>query len=152
MEEYEINLETLAIVPFKEDKSKVYESDKVFIVNKSVNKIMDSSCEYFGSSLNGRQKGTSKLIGITHKVPIIIEESNEIIFFPTMSPRIEKCSWISLNNVDKIVRKLDKTYVQFKNNILLELDVSYGIINNQILRATRLESVIRNRKLHQTKY
>lgn len=145
MEEYEINLETLAIVPFKEDKSKVYESDKVFIVNKSVNKIMDSSCEYFGSSLNGRQKGTSKLIGITHKVPIIVEESRKIIFFPTISPRLKNCSWISLNNIDNI-KKIDKgSSIIFNNNKILNISIPYSIIDNQILRASRLESVLNKR-------
>lgn len=147
MEEYEINEETLAIIPLKDNKTKVFENDKVYIVNKSAVKVMDESCEFFGSSLDGRQKGTSKLIGVTHKAPIIVEESKEIIFFPTMSPRIDKCSWISLKNIDKIFRKNDKSYILFKNNIELECDVSYGIINNQLLRATRLESVIRNRKL-----
>jgi len=147
MDEYEINEETLAIIPLKNDKAKVYESDKVFIVNKSAIKIMDESCEYFGSSLEGRQKGTSKLIGVTHKAPVIIEESKQIIFFPTMSPRIEKCSWISLNHINKIYKNNDKNYILFKNNIILEADVSYGIMNNQVLRATRLESVLRSRKL-----
>lgn len=147
MNEYEINIETLAIVPFKSDKSKVYENDKVFIVNKPVNKIMDDSCEFFGSSLEGRQKGTSNLIGVTHKAPIIVEESKEIIFFPTMSPRVENCAWISLNHIDKIIKKENKNCIVFKNDIIIELDISYGIINNQILRATRLESVLRNRKL-----
>ncbi len=147
MEEYEINEETLAVIPIKSDKSKVYETDRVFIVNKSALKIMDDSCEFFGSSLEGRQKGTSKLIGVTHKAPVIIEESKEIIFFPTMSPRIDKCSWISLKNVEKIIKKNDKNYILFKNNTIIESDVSYGVMNNQILRATRLESVLRNRKL-----
>lgn len=146
MNEYEINIETLAVLPFKNDKSKIYENDKVFIVNQSVNKIMDSSCEYFGSSLSGRQKGTSKLIGITHKAPIIVEESKEIIFFPTTSPRIEKCSWISLNNLEKVIKNQEKNILIFKNDITIETDISYGIINNQILRATRLESVLRSRK------
>ena len=116
MNEYEINIETLAIVPFTSHKSKVYENDKVFIVNKSVNKIMDASCEFFGSSLEGRQKGTSKLIGVTHKAPIIVEESKEIIFFPTMSPRVETCAWISLKNIDKILKRNEKNFIVFKNN------------------------------------
>ncbi len=147
MEEYEINENTLALIPFKDDKTKVYENDKVFIINRKISKVMDDSCEYFGSSLDGRQKGTQNLIGITHKVPIIIEESHEIIFFPTMSPRIDKCSWFALKNISKIYTDNNKNYVLFKNNISIETDISFGILNNQLLRATRLESVLRNRKI-----
>lgn len=147
MEEYEINDNTLALIPFDDNKTKIYENNKVFIVNKNIIKIMDFSCEYFGSSLNGRQKGTFNLIGITHKVPIIVEESKEIIFFPTMSPRIDKCSWFSLKNITKIFSENNKNYILFNNNIIIEADVSFGVLNNQLLRATRLESVLRNRKL-----
>lgn len=145
MKEYEINEETLFISPYKE-RSKVYENHRVFLVDKPVNEIMEDSCNYFGSSLEGRQKGTERLIGITYKAPIIVEESKGIIFFPTSSPREKKCSWVSLNNIAKYYFKNKNLFIEFKNGIKIALDVSYGIIDNQILRATRLESVLRSRK------
>ncbi len=148
MEEYEINLNTLALIPISEKKTKIFEKDSEFIVEKTVNKIMEESCEFFGSSLIGRQKGTSKLIGVTHKAPIIVEETKEIIFFPTSSPRLSNCCWISLNNLENYYSKnQNKTVVlEFKNKKELNLSISYGIVDNQILRATRLESVIRKRR------
>lgn len=145
MKEYEINEETLFISPYKE-RSKVYENHRVFLVDKPVSEIMEDSCNYFGSSLEGRQKGTERLIGITYKAPIIVEESKGIIFFPTSSPREKKCSWVSLNNIAKYYFKNKNLFIEFKNGIKIALDVSYGIIDNQILRATRLESVLRSRK------
>ena len=107
---------------------------------------MEDSCQFFGSSLLGRQKGTTRLIGVSHKAPIIVEESKEIIFFPTLSPRKSSCSWISLKNIDSYYNKNKSVLIKFKNNSQLELNMSYGIIDNQILRATRLESVLRSRK------
>ena len=127
--------------------SKIIKKEGCVVSELSPREIINKNCEYFGSSLDGRQKGTQNLIGITHKVPIIIEESHEIIFFPTMSPRIDKCSWFALKNISKIYTDNNKNYVLFKNNISIETDISFGILNNQLLRATRLESVIRNRKL-----
>jgi len=147
MNEYEVNEETLALVPQK-NKTKVYELSRTFIVDKSVNKIMEESCQYFGSTLVGRQKGTFNLIGVTHKAPVIIEESREIIFFPTTSPRLQTCSWISLKNIDRYYSKKNNICIEFKNKTQLELDLSYGIIDNQVLRATRLESVLRKRKIY----
>ena len=60
--------------------------------------IIENSCEYFGSSYLGRHEGTKKLIGITHKAPIIIEESKNLIYFPTTSPRLTDCVWIKYIN------------------------------------------------------
>ncbi len=147
MNEYEVNSKTLAIVSLSSQKSKIYEDSNIFVVNKSATKIMEDSCQFFGSSLLGRQKGTNNLIGVTHKAPIIVEESREIIFFPTLSPRKNSCSWIALKNIASYYDKDQNVYIKFKNNVQLELDISYGVVDNQVLRATRLESVLRNRKM-----
>lgn len=145
MNDYEINEETLALISL-ENKTKVFEKNKTFTVNKEVLKIMEDSCSYFGSSLSGRQKGTEKLIGISYKAPVIVEESKNIIFFPTTSPRTKNCNWISLNNLERYYSKNNKIILEFKNKQKIMLNLSYGIIDNQILRATRLEAVLRGRK------
>ena len=145
MNEYEINEDTLALISL-DDNTKVFENDRTFTIEKATSKIMEDSCEYFGSSLSGRQKGTEKLIGVTYKAPIIVEESKNIIFFPTTSPRIKSCNWISLNNLERYYTKNKKVVLEFKNKQKIMLNMSYGIIDNQILRATRLEAVLRGRK------
>lgn len=145
MNDYEINEETLALISL-ENKTKVFEKNKTFTVNKEVLKIMEDSCSYFGSSLSGRQKGTEKLIGVSYKAPVIVEESKNIIFFPTTSPRTKNCNWISLNNLERYYSKNNKIILEFKNKQKIMLNLSYGIIDNQILRATRLEAVLRGRK------
>ena len=73
---YEINCDTLALIPVSENETKIIEKEREFIVNVPVFKIIENSCEYFGSSYLGRHEGTKKLIGITHKAPIIIEETS----------------------------------------------------------------------------
>ena len=90
----------MAVIPVGEKKSKVVEKDSSFIINQCPNKIMDDSCKYYGSSISGRQKGTTNLTGISYKAPIIVQEEGNIIFFPTSSPRLKKCCWVSLNNID----------------------------------------------------
>ena len=65
MDSYEVNKDTVALIP-KDGKTIVYEVDKSFVINNKPLKIMEESCEYFGSSLVGRQVGTSKLIGFSH--------------------------------------------------------------------------------------
>lgn len=143
---YEITKDTLAIIPLDNYRSKIIEKDSIFIVDKTPLQVVEESCEYFGSSYQGRHRGTEILTGITHKSPIIIEESREIIFFPTSSPKLYDCAWISFKNVIKHSRVKNSCVIEFKSGYLLEVDVSYGSLENQILRAARLESVLRDRK------
>ncbi|MFA5602316.1 MAG: competence protein ComK [Bacilli bacterium] len=146
MGEYEISNNTLAIIPIGYSKSKVLETTEEFIVNLSPFEIINNSCKYFGSSYSGRHDGTKNLIGVSHKAPIIIEETTELIFFPTMSPRIPNCYWISLNKVKDFIKNITNSKVIFENGIELELNISFNSLTNQILRATRLESVLKKRK------
>ena len=88
MSSYEISKETLAILPLDNYRSKVVEKGNTIIIEKTPMEIIDGSCRFFGSSYHGRHLGTQNLIGVSHKAPIIIEESKEIIFFPTNSPRL----------------------------------------------------------------
>ena len=143
---YQINKDTLAIVPISKTRTKIYETDNILIVNRNTQKIIEENCQYYGSSFNGRKKGTSDLIGITHKPPIIIEDSSELVFFPTASPRLRECSWIALNNIDTYTSYEKITYIKFENDFILKLPVSPKIVSNQILRATRLESVYQKRR------
>ncbi len=146
MSTYEISSETLAIIPIENYCSKVVEKDNTIIVSKTPMQIIEDSCSYFGSSYFGRAKGTKKLIGVSHKAPIIIEESREIIFFPTSSPRLYECCWVSLKNIDKYKKEENNSLILFNGGYSLPLSMSYGSLDNQVLRATRLESVLRMRK------
>lgn len=144
--DYEITYETQIIIPINKNSSKIVEENSEYIINESTLKVLEHSCEYFGSSYEGRKDGTKKLLGITHKSPIIIEESRKIIFFPTTSPDNENCIWINLDKINKYY-ELDekKSAILFKNNDLIEFDVSIGSLTNQILRATRLKFVLEER-------
>ena len=144
--DYEINYDTQAIIPIDEKNSKILEIENEYYINNNSMNILEHSCEYFGSSYEGRKDGTKKLLGITHKSPIIIEESRRMIFFPTSSPDNIDCVWI---NLDKIVRyfKIDqkKSAIEFKNGEIMNFNISYGSLTNQILRATRLKFVLDER-------
>ncbi len=146
MNSYEINEDTLAIIPKNINKTIIYERYRNYIINQEVDKIMEDSCRYYGSSLKGRQIGSTSLIDITHKVPIIIEETNNLIFFPTSSPRLNTCSWISLNNIEKYEKDNKGCKIYFKDGKTVVLPVSYSIINNQILRSSRLQMMLDKRK------
>lgn len=146
MENYEVNDKTLALCALN-DKTRVYEEDRDFIVDKTASKIMEDSCEYFGSSLDGRKKGTQKLIGVSYKAPVIVEETRDIIFFPTSSPRLKSCSWLRSSKIDNYYYNGNNLIVEFKNGEKIIIDATYGVIDNQIVRSMKLEIALNRRKI-----
>lgn len=146
LQSYEINNGTLAIIPINETTTKVIEIDNEYIVNKSSMEIIDDSCNYYGSTYKGRNEGTKNLLGMSYKLPIIIEESKNIIFFPTTSPRLIDCYWISLNNIKNYIKNNDESIIVFKNDNVISVNVSIFILESQILRASRLSSILQSRK------
>ena len=150
MKKYEINEKTLALKP-KDEKTLVLEEGNTFVVDMPPNKIMEESCNYYGSSLEGRQEGAAKLLNISYKIPIIVEDVNNIIFFPTASPRKKGCVWVSLNNIRDYYQNSKGIVIVFKNGKQLKIKESYYVIDNQILKATRLGSVIQERMKKNTK-
>lgn len=144
---YEISRGTLAIVPGKEANSTVYEDDEHYVVEQTPFQIMEESCKYFGSTYEGRRIGAKNILGAEYKVPIVIEDSNNLIVFPTTSPSSDDCCWIALKRVSKI-EKIDRdhTKVIFDNNVEILVDSSFYIMENQLSRASRLDLILRNHK------
>lgn len=142
---YEINNNTLALLPINDKSTKIIEKDNILIIEDNVMNIIKNSCEFFGSSYLGRREGTKNLTGISSKCPIIIEESNNIIYFPTISPRLSTCSWISFNSIKNYLNNKGKTTIIFENDKVLDLDISYNSFDNQVLRSAKLESILRKR-------
>ena len=147
MKDYEINDETLAIIPDDIWNSIVVEDNCNYEVERKPLDIIDYSCKYFGSSYPGRKEGSKDLLNSSYKLPILVEDTRNLVFFPTTSPIDNDCSWISLKNI-KEYRRLNnlQTEVEFKNGKIITVDISYNSFNNQVMRASRLESITRNRR------
>jgi len=149
LDEYEINSSTQAIIPIDQDRSMVYEEEAEYVVLKPSNKIIDYNCKFYGSSYIGRCEGTKSLVGIKTKYPIIIEESRNIIFFPTSSTRSQQTSWIALNKIKKYSKNRLNSYIIFNNNRKLKFNISLYSLENQFYRANMLKSKLLERKLEE---
>ena len=141
---YNINDETLAIIPSGNKKSKVVETTKDYDLDISTFKVIKRSCEYFGVSYNSRLEGSYNFIKTKYKSPIIIEETSRLIFFPISSPRKHNSLWISFNNINEYYPCKNKrhTLIIFKNGYKLEADISFYSFNQQYLKAAKLYSKI----------
>ena len=144
---YEINRGTLAIVPNETTNSLVYEDEERYLIEEKPCQIMEESCKYFGSTYDGRKNSARDILGAEYKVPIIVEDSDNLIVFPTTSPQSDECIWISLRRVKKF-EKIDgtNTRIIFDNNKEIIVPCSYRSIENQVSRASRLDLIMRSRK------
>ena len=144
---YEISRGTLAIVPNEGDSSIVYEDETNYIISERPFKIMEDSCKYFGSTYEGRKMGAKEILGAEYKVPIVIEDSDNLIVFPTTSPSSDDCVWISLKRVKKLEKmEFNSTKIVFDNDREIIVNCSYRSIENQLSRASRLDIILRNHK------
>lgn len=149
IEEYEVNPYTMFIKPVvygSKVYSQIFELEDEFLSPFKPIEIIKKSCEYFSSSFEGRKNGTKQLIGITHKVPIAIDPSNYIYFFPTTSPNRSECIWISHEHVLNFERLApDQTKVTFQNRKSFAIPISHSSFENQLLRTALLRTKLMQR-------
>lgn len=148
MKEYEITEQTMAIIPINYYQTLVKESDNEYVIDENAYQIMENSCEYYGSTYKGRLSAAKKILNSSYKIPIMIEESENIIFFPTKSSLLDDCCWINYNFIKKYESNGNKTRLIFTNNEEIEVEISKLSLENQISRSTMLELISRKRKIN----
>ena len=80
--DYIINKNTYYLM-YDNDKTVINElSTELVIPGNNLKDILENSCEYYGSSLQGRIVGARNLIKSRYKIPIMVSEKNNILFFP----------------------------------------------------------------------
>ena len=142
---YEINKDTLAILP-GEKGSKVMEIDNDYEVDFTPYEVMEHSCTYFGSSFEGRILGSKDILGSIYKVPVVVEETQELIFFPTEAITSENVGWLAYKNIKNVEKFGKKSKVIFNNASSIIVDCPYFSIKNQIFRCNMLDNVTKTRK------
>ena len=143
---YEVNDDTLAILPYDEGYTRVVEMDDEYIVKETPYEVMEHSCEYFGSSFDGRMLGTKSILGTVYKAPIVVEETKKLIFFPTEALQSENVGWISYSNVKGVEKMGKQSRIIFKNDNNIVVNCPYFSIRNQIFRCNLLDAVSTTRK------
>lgn len=145
IESYEINKDTCAVINVGTEASQIIEKENDYLLPKKTFEVMEDSCAYYGSTLDGRLKGTKMILGANYKLPIIIEESNDMIFFPTTGSNNENCSWISLKHIEKYESYKGYTKVTFDEGKSVIVRMSYSSFETQLFRAMRLREIIKER-------
>ncbi|WP_020246709.1 competence protein ComK [Listeria monocytogenes] len=141
---YEVNPHTMIIFPKKSGSivySEIYEVDSHYTSKFTPFELIKTSCNFFGSSYEGRgrKEGTKHLIGVTHKPPIIIDPVTSTYVFPTVAPSSTECIWIFPQHIkDYHAIGFNHTLITFSNMETFEIDMSLASFNNQIARTSML--------------
>ncbi len=126
--------------------TEVYEGDKRFDLIDHPSKVIDGSCRYFASSLEGRLAGTKEVAGFTHKPPIVISPAMGIYFFPIISPKRKECSWIAHPFIRSYHSEINQTTtIIFTNGVSVNVPVSTGMIANQVQRTAQFRFMLEDR-------
>ena len=104
----------------------------------------------YGSSLDGRLESTNYHVGHKYKQPLVISEINDIILFPTKSPRLRSCIWINFINIKNILKdsESNRGIIEFSNGILIDVAISFYILNNQYNNTLRLVAEYKKKHLN----
>lgn len=145
-EKHEISTNTCAISYKEEEKCTIIEGKEKIDVDMNLQDYLNYNCEYYGSSFEGRHKGSQSILGMKYKLPIIIEESKEIVFFPTKAYNHIECAWISLHNITSYEQSSHSTIVTFNSGIKAKYNISLESFENQLIRANKLLLILKNRK------
>lgn len=146
MQNYLITNNTIAILK-KENKTIIYDNKEIKSLNISYKKILDYNCNYYGSSLKGRIDCAKNILNIKYRVPIIIDENNNLIFIQLCSSRNLECLFL---NVNKIV-----DYEEIDNNLLIKCPHNYNFkcslskksLEKLIILSFKLNNTLKSRKL-----
>ena len=109
--------------------------DMIFKGN-NIKSILNESCISYGSSLNGRIKGSKWALKSKYKLPIVVSEKEKLVFFPVKE--MGKEIWVNFEMINDVKRYKDSVKVEFKNGLKVDINVSYTVFNNQVLKASRL--------------
>ncbi|WP_374724525.1 competence protein ComK [Calidifontibacillus erzurumensis] len=139
---YEVNKSTMAIlsVAHIDYSTLILEENQQIYVRKTPTQIIKEACIEGGSTYDGRRIAVMHAIGARQKVPIPIDQIDQIFAFPTQSPKSFECSWIFYHHVKYIsTRKstehqVAQSIITFKNGQEIILDESRFILEKQMQR------------------
>ena len=133
---FKINNNTL-FMEFNGENTIVHEEDnQLKFVGNLLNSILNFSCIYYGSSLKGRIMGSKNILGGCYKIPNMISEKNNIIFFPIKEEK--SYYWLNFNKVQNYEKSQNGVDVLFKNGKKKCFNITPAKFNNQLLKCSRL--------------
>lgn len=143
MENYIINNKTVAILK-KKNKTVIYDVEKVRVINKNINKVLEDNCNFYGSSLSGRKKSAKNILNIKYKAPLII--TNNVILLQINNIRNEECLFLVLNKIIDYKYEGENLKILCVNKLIFKLNISKSSFEKMLIKAIKLDNILKWKK------
>lgn len=145
MEKYLVTNKTIALLKMGK-KSCIINVENIEVINKSIKYILEYNCNYYGSSLDGRIKSAKDILNVKYKVPIIIDENNNLFLIPISSVRSDINLYLVPNKILNYEIINEKLVIYSLNNIKITVNLSKNILENSLLKVFQLNNILKWRK------
>ena len=108
-----------------------------------IENILENSCIYYGSTLQGRMKAIRSLINSRYKLPLLISERNNIILFNIKNKK--ELIWFNFNQIKDYSKLGGYLSIIFMDNSSKRFVIKWSVFNNQILKSSRLQLIYLSR-------
>lgn len=145
MEKYLVTNKTIALLKMGK-KTCIINVENIEVINKSIKYILEYNCNYYGSSLDGRIKSAKDILNVKYKVPIIIDENNNLFLIPISSVRSDINLYLVTNKILNYEIINEKLVIYSLNNIKITVNLSKNILENSLLKVFQLNNILKWRK------
>lgn len=102
--------------------------------------VLNESCEYYGSSFDGRLKAAQQILEGKKNLPIMVSITLEYCMIPLASPMKKDTAWVSYRHIERIIPKGPNSIIIFSNHIKLEVNITKDVLEDRMNKAARLIS------------
>lgn len=145
MEKYIISNNTIALLKLNK-KTIIFDVDNTYVFNKNINCILDESCIYYGSSLKGRVSSIKKILNESYKIPILIDDTNNLVLIQLNSPRKKCCLYLMVNKIYDYKENKNLLDILCMNNIIFRVNISKNILEKMLLKSLKINNILFLRK------
>lgn len=143
MENYIISNQTIAILK-KKNKTIIFDVDKIRVINKNIQKILNENCNFYGSDLLGRKKSAEKILSVHYKIPIYLNEN--LIFLQFNAIRNIDCLFINSNKIIDYYIHNDNLIIKCVENYVFINNISLSSFEKMFINSLKLNNVLNYRK------
>ncbi|MEH7346841.1 competence protein ComK [Bacillus sp. JJ1532] len=115
--------------------TQIIETTRTFLVDMSPLEVLDMSIGAFGFDLKGAIATSRRLLGDIHMCPIKVNPINQIVVFPTKSPKHEDTIWFNPYHIERTTSIFRKTAVALSNGKTLIFPAKLSAFNSKLQTA-----------------
>lgn len=104
--------------------------------------FLNRLCYQYGCSLKERQRFVGTLLHIRQKIPVLINDRDTMLIFPTMSIHNMNCVWLVYHQIIKIKKYQYGCMVYFRGGAKLFFNMDIRSIKRQMIRCEKIVQFI----------